>query len=114
MLRSNDEANHKLAKELLANCDFKTSRPYLLLLFHEFDNMIWRKSNTNQNYEVFVKHHNKDRNAINGSENFFMFAIKMMGQNPEHKHVFKNYMINQFNKQAGKDILKDLIFNESI
>jgi hypothetical protein len=49
MLLSTDEGNWELAKEILANCDVETSKPYMIYLYNCFYEL--RRSTQNINYK---------------------------------------------------------------
>ena len=56
LFNSKDTENHKLALEMMANCDFEKSSVYLLLLMYNFGNCIYNAPNrTHVNFKSLLK-----------------------------------------------------------
>jgi hypothetical protein len=63
LFQSSDTGNHMLAMEIMANCDFRKSAPYLLLLFENYRNLICNNPSRNHvNFRSFLRFFNLNLN----------------------------------------------------
>lgn len=59
LFESSDSGNHMLGMEIMANCDYKRSAVYLLLLFSEYSNAIYNSpSRKHVNFKSLIKFFN--------------------------------------------------------
>jgi len=111
MLSSRSYENHKIAKELIANCDFEKSKIYLLLLLHEFNRSLFGGQKT-PNYAVFLDKFKSWK--LTSKNNWFNYGLQLLKQFPDHKQVIKKFLVVRFNKFAGQEVLTDMIFKDEL
>jgi cellulose synthase/poly-beta-1,6-N-acetylglucosamine synthase-like glycosyltransferase len=111
MLSSKNYENHKIAKELIANCDFEKSKIYLLLLLHEFNSSLFGGQKT-PNYAVFLDKFKSWK--LNSKINWFNYGLQLLKQFPDHKQVIKKFLVVRFNKLAGQEVLTNMIFKDEL
>jgi hypothetical protein len=111
MLNSRSYENHKIAKELIANCDFEKSKIYLLLLLHEFNRSLYGGQKT-PNYAVFLDKFKSWK--LTSKNNWFNYGLQLLKLFPDHKQVIKKFLVVRFNKFAGQEVLTDMIFKDEL
>jgi len=66
MITSNDTANVTLAMELMANCDYRKSAPYLLSLFYNYSNVFYNSRSKNHvNFKSLLEYWDLRPGALN-------------------------------------------------
>ena len=110
MLSSGDYNNHNMAKELIANSNFKESEIYLLLLIHEFQRALMGGIKT-PNYQVFLNKYS-DWKLIAKRTDWFNYGLKLINKFPNDRDKIKGFMVTRFNKAAGNEVLTDMIFKQ--
>ena len=108
MLSSRDYNNHTVAKELIANGNFKESEVYLLMLLHEFQRSLISGSKT-PNYQVFLNRYSQWKTYAKETD-WFNYGLKLIKTFPNDRDKIKGFMITRFNKMAGAEVLTDMIF----
>ena len=108
MLSSSDYNNHNVAKELIANSNFKESEIYLLLLIHEFQGSLAGGVKT-PNYQVFMNKYS-DWKTYAKRVDWFNYGLKLIKKFPNDRSKIKEFMITRFNKAAGAEVLTDMTF----
>lgn len=110
MLNSDDESNFDIAKEVLANMEFDSSKPYLIYLFNYFWQLKSNKLN-NKNYD-YLKKHMKKLIYMSPSKNypttFNDFLPKMITQHPEYSQIFMDCFRIHMNILFKKEIIKEI------
>jgi hypothetical protein len=110
MINSDDDDNLKIAKEILANIDLNSSRPYLIYLFNYFYQL--KTSNNNKNYH-YLKTQLKPNLHIHPSKNhpaiFDKFLPFMINEYPEYSEEFMNCFRIHMNVLCKKEIIKEII-----
>ena len=76
MLQSNDDDNHVLAMEIMANCNYKESLLYLEILFKEYSYQFANSTAKNHvNFKSLLSYLNKDRTSMNTSIDEIMDSL---------------------------------------
>ena len=109
MLRSSDMDSWEVAKEIIANCEFETSKPYLIFLYYTFPEL--RKRSMNKNH-MFV------RNALHKFYNGQTYRDYTMPLNdllvnlgkmcPQYLQQQMSCLVYHMNSLAGKTIIKEI------
>jgi hypothetical protein len=110
MLNSTDVGNWKLAKEIIANCEYNQSRPYILYLASVF-NQLNTKSD-NKNYHFVYKNLNKEQKyfSYNKWNNHFEIIKLILDKYPEYKHIFSQCIKIHFNTLYKIELIQEIIF----
>lgn len=108
MLSSSDYNNHNVAKELIANSNFKESEVYLLMLIHEFQRSLIGGAKT-PNYQVFLNKYS-DWKLFAKRTDWFNYGLKLINKYPNDRDKIKGFMIARFNRAAGTEVLTDMVF----
>lgn len=108
MLSSKDYNNHNVAKELIANSNFKESEVYLLMLIHEFQRSLIGGAKT-PNYQVFLNKYS-DWKLFAKRTDWFNYGLKLINKYPNDRDKIKGFMIARFNRAAGAEVLTDMTF----
>lgn len=116
MLSSEDTSNHSIAKEIVSNCNFEESKPYILflsVLFSEFR----IKSSQNRNWKVFYTQIMKykkylgkwfsSRNNLEPTDIDF-FIENFTPDYPQYKQVICDCLIVYFNYRFKTDLIKEI------
>jgi hypothetical protein len=109
MLNSSDKGNHKLAREIIANCEYDQSRPYILFLTSIFSTLM--NKSDNKNYHAVHKNLNKDRSYFKWSyrgEHFDMVKL-ILEKCPEYRQIFSQCMKIHINSLYKFDLVKEII-----
>ena len=113
MLKNNDMGSWELAKEIISNNEYESSKPYLIFLYCVFPEL--RKSSMNNNYTFFRKNLNK----IYVEELFpkqyskFNFPIEkliaaLVNTYPQYSIEFSKCLVHHLNQLSEKTIIKDI------
>jgi hypothetical protein len=109
MINSDDEDNLQIAKEILANMDFESSKPYLIYLFNYFYQL--KASHNNKNYE-YLKKHLKKYLYLSPTKNdpsvFDIFLPYILNKHPEHYKEFMGCFRIHMNILCKKEIIKEI------
>lgn len=106
MLKSTDSDNWEMAKEIVANSEFESSKPYILFLLWKFDN--FRKTNNNKNFEFVIK-------SLKSYKHIYIeyalekFLIKVFKINPEYKQILFDCLKIHINSMVDKDIINGIV-----
>ena len=110
MLNSADVENWEMAREITANCEYETSKPYLMHLYCSFSQL--RKSNGSTNYQFLKKKLNKDVELGNygrtGGPSFTAITKHLVTKHPNHTQTFLDCFRYQVNMFIGKDVIKEI------
>jgi hypothetical protein len=105
MLRSDDESNLKLAKEIVSNMDPISAKPYVLLLLHLFPN--FRKIDNNTNFRYLLQSVSKEKSSYvyDDTPNFL---AKILTKYPEYKQQMFEGLGQFINKSTSKNIITEI------
>lgn len=109
MISSDDEDNLQIAKEILANMDFESSKPYLIYLFNYFYQL--KASHSNKNYEYLKKHLKKYlylSPTKNYSSVFDVFLPCILNKHPEYNKEFMNCFRIHMNHLIKKNVIAEI------
>jgi hypothetical protein len=111
MLNSSDVENWEMAREIVANCEYDTSKPYLMHLYCSFSQL--RKANGSANYQFLKKKLNKEVDlpnhyGRNGSPSFTAITKHLVTKFPTYNQVFLDCFKYQVNTFIGKDVIKEI------
>lgn len=110
MITSQDESNLNLAKEILTNMEFESSRSYLIYLFNYFYKLNQNRSN-NRNYNYLKKQMTKYihiHSTQNNPTTFDYFLPTLIGRYPELSQDFMNCFRIHMNLILKKNIIKEI------
>lgn len=110
MLNSADVENWEMAREITANCEYDTSKPYLMHLYCSFSQL--RKSNGSANYQFLKKKLDKEVKLSNygrtGGPSFTAITKHLVTQYPTYNQIFLDCFKYQVNTFIGKDVIKEI------
>jgi hypothetical protein len=111
MLNSSDVENWEMAREITANCEYDTSKPYLMHLYCSFSQL--RKANGSANYQFLKKKLNKEVDLSsyygrNGGPSFTAITKHLVTKFPTYNQVFLDCFKYQVNTFIGKDVIKEI------
>jgi hypothetical protein len=99
-----------MAREITANCEYDTSKPYLMHLYCSFSQL--RKSNGSANYQFLKKKLDKEVNigsySRNNNPSFAAITKHLVTQYPTYNQVFLDCFKYQVNTFIGKDVIKEI------
>jgi len=111
MLNSSDIGNNKLAREIIANCEYDQSRPYILFLTSCFEKLLTKSDN--KNYHAVHKRLNKEikyfdiwNYKVNGH---FEVIKNILLKCPEYKPIFCQCMKVHLNNLYGTELVKEVL-----
>jgi hypothetical protein len=111
MLISKDKGNIEIAKEIIANCSLKESKPYLIYLLNLFP--VLRKTGDNKNYDFIRKKLLKEvvapwvsKDSIPSTDSFIP---NLLNKNPKFASQYMECFKIHLNNLAKKDIIKEII-----
>ena len=109
MLNSTDVGNWKLAKEIIANCEYNQSRPYILYLASVFDQL--NTKSDNKNYHFVYKNLNKEQKyfSYNKWNGHFEIIKLILDKCPEYKQIFSQCMKIHFNTLYKIELIQEII-----
>jgi hypothetical protein len=111
MLASKDKSNWNIAREIIANCDFESSKPYVLFLVNIFNFL--KNKGDNKNYHLIYKQlrtvNNKHFSFLLdkyiGYEKFIQQTITYF---PEYKQIMCDCLITHLNHLFKISIIKSI------
>jgi hypothetical protein len=104
MITSNDTANVTLAMELMANCDYKKSAPYLLSLFYNYSGIFYdSRSKNHVNFKSLLDYWNLRPGALGVNVNQGIDLLY-------NKNILTKENLDIFIKHA---IVKDILVNSA-
>lgn len=110
MLNSSDAENWEMAREITANCEYETSKPYLMYLYCSFSQL--RKSNGSNNYQFLKKRLDKEVKLSsygrNNNPTFAGILKHLVVSHPSYNQEFLDCFKYQVNTFIGKDIIKEI------
>jgi hypothetical protein len=119
MLASDDESNYPIAKELMSNCDFETSKPYILFLAVLFS-PLRNKSTTSRNwitcytqiykYKNYVNRYFSSRNNLEPTD-VDHFVKSFIQDYPQYKQIVSDCLTVYLNFRFKTDLIKEIIIN---
>jgi hypothetical protein len=119
MLASDDESNYPIAKELISNCDFETSKPYILFLAVLFSPLRNKSSNNKSwiscftqisKYRDYVSKYFSSRNNLDPTDvdNFVKLFIQ---DYPQYKQIIGDCLTVYLNFRFKTDLIKEIVIN---
>ena len=111
MLASKDKSNWNIAREIIANCDFESSKPYVLFLVNIF-NFLKNKGN-NKNYHLIYKQlrtvNNKHFSSLLDKYiGYEKFTQQIITYFPEYKQIMCDCLITHLNHLFKISIIKSI------
>ena len=111
MLNSTDEGNTKIAREIIANCEYDQSRPYILFLASVFEKLLTKSDN--KNYHAVYKRLNLERTYFDcwtyKVSTHFAIIQKILEKCPEYKIIFSQCMKIHLNALYKSEIIKEIV-----
>jgi hypothetical protein len=109
MLNSADEGNTKIAKEIIANCEYGQSRPYILFLASIFTPL--HTKSDNRNYHTVHKNLRKEQKYFdyNNWSNHYEITKFILDKHPEYKQIFSQCMKIHINALYKTDLIREII-----
>lgn len=111
MLKSTDTGNWEVAKEIIANCEFEASKPYIIALYNMF--MDLRKISPNKNYNLVKKVLDTKKLGISIKYRGYVPAFESLlthfsAKCPELIPQLMPCLIYRINDLAKKEIIKEI------
>jgi len=111
MLRSSDIDSWEVAKEIIANCEFEASKPYLIFLYYTFAEL--RKRSINKNH-MFVrnalhKFYDGPMSGRDQSLSIDSLIFKLGKHCPQYLQQQMPCLVHHMNSLAGGTIIKEII-----
>jgi len=113
MLKNNDMGSWELAKEIISNNEYESSKPYLIFLYCVFPEL--RKSSMNNNYTFFRKNLNKIyvEKLFPKQYSKLNFPIEkliaaLVNIYPQYSIEFSKCLVYHLNQLSEKTIIKDI------
>ena len=113
MLKNNDMGSWELAKEIISNNEYESSKPYLIFLYCVFPEL--RKSSMNNNYTFFRKNLNKIyvEKLFPKQYSKLNFPIEklipaLVNAYPQYSIEFSKCLVYHLNQLSEKTIIKDI------
>jgi hypothetical protein len=106
MLSSTDDSNYSVARELIANCEFETSKPYILFLANQFSEI--RNKSNNKNYHNTHSQLKKYSKYYNNCENYANFIKDTVVVYPEYKQILCDCLTVHLNNLFKSDLIKTI------
>lgn len=109
MLISTDEGNWKIAKEIIANCEYEQSRPYILFLASIFT--VLHTKSDNRNYHTVHKNLRKEQKYFNYNNwsDHYEITKSILDKHPEYKQIFSQCMKIHINALYKTDLIQEII-----
>jgi hypothetical protein len=108
MLASTDKSNWSIAREIIANCDFESSKPYVLFLVSTFDFL--KNKGDNKNYQIIHEHLQKLGKKISGfmykNNNYEDFIKQIINVFPQYKQIMCDCLTTHLNHLFKISIIK--------
>ena len=111
MLKSSDMDSWEVAKEIIANCEFESSKPYLIFLYYTFPEL--RKRTMNKNH-MFVrnalhKFYDGPMSGRDQSLSIDSLIFKLGKYCPQYLQQQMPCLVYHMNSLAGTTIIKEII-----
>jgi hypothetical protein len=106
MINSKDDCNIDLAKEIIANLDFKEIKPFLLYICHTYPE--FPRLNNKKNWKYVIDELKPDK-SIYKLSNLQNFILKISKEYPNYLPLMFKYMAVMINKLNNKELIKDII-----
>jgi hypothetical protein len=113
MLNSTDEGNTKIAREIIANCEYDQSRPYILFLASIFEKLLIKSDN--KNYHAVHKRLNKERAYFDSwgyrttGYGHFEVIQHILRKCPEYKSIFCSCAKLHLNTLYKSEVIKEIV-----
>ena len=105
MLASTDKSNWNIAREIIANCDFEESKPYILFLANIFDCL--KNKSDNKNYHMVHKALLKYN--LNRYMNYTEFIQKIIEKYPQYKQIMCDCLTVHINHLCKTSLIKEIL-----
>jgi hypothetical protein len=110
MLASTDKSNWIIAREIIANCDFETSKPYVLFLVNVFNFL--KIKGDNKNYHLIYKHLKvlqvKNKYILLKDASYEDFIQKIINIFPQYKQTMCDCLTTHLNHLFKTSIIKSI------
>lgn len=110
MLASTDNSNWNIAREIIANCDFKSSKPYVLFLVKIFDSL--KKKSSNINYHLIHKEifttNSKIKSVLSKWNTYEVFIQEMSKVYPTQNQIMCDCLTTHLNHLFKTSIIKSI------
>lgn len=111
MLNSADEGNSKIAREIIANCEYDQSRPYILFLASIFEKLLTKSDN--KNYHAVHKNLKKEQKYFNcwnyRTQGHFEVIKIILEKRPEYRSIFCLCAKLHLNTLYKSEVIKEII-----
>ena len=110
MLASTDKSNWLIAREIIANCDFETSKPYVLFLVNVFNFL--KIKGDNKNYHLIHKHlrilgdKKKISYLLYKDAQYEGFIQQIINMFPQYKQIMCDCLTTHLNHLFKTSIIK--------
>ena len=108
MLASTDKSNWTIAREIIANCDFESSKPYVLFLVSIFNFL--KNKGDNKNYQLIYKHLKisqvKNKYILYKDAQYESFIQQTINIFPQYKQVMCDCLTTHLNHLFKTSIIK--------
>lgn len=110
MLASTDKSNWSIAREIIANCDFESSKPYVLFLVNVFNFL--KNKGDNKNYHLIYKHlkvlggKNKITYLLYKDAQYEGFIQQIINMFPQYKQIMCDCLTTHLNHLFKTSIIK--------
>lgn len=110
MLASTDNSNWNIAREIIANCNFKSSKPYVLFLVKIFDSL--KKKSSNINYHLIHKEifttNSKIKSVLSKWNTYEVFIQEMSKVYPTQNQIMCDCLTTHLNHLFKTSIIKSI------
>jgi hypothetical protein len=110
MISSQDESNMELAKEIMANLEFESSKPYFIYLFNYFYGLKTNRTN-NKNYNYLIKQLKNNihiKSTLTYPATIDNLLPMLITKYPEYSQTFMNCFRIHMNAMIKKNIIKEI------
>jgi len=110
MISSQDESNMELAKEIMANLEFESSKPYFIYLFNYFYGLKTNRTN-NKNYNYLIKQLKNNihiKSTLTYPATIDNLLPTLITKYPEYSQTFMNCFRIHMNAMIKKNIIKEI------
>lgn len=111
MLNSTDEGNAKIAREIMANCEYDQSRPYILFLSSVFEKLLTKSDN--KNYHAVHKNLRKEQKYFDcwgyKTQGHFEVIKRILEKCPEYRSIFCLCAKLHLNTLYKSEVIKEIV-----
>jgi hypothetical protein len=111
MLNSTDEGNAKIAREIMANCEYDQSRPYILFLSSVFEKLLTKSDN--KNYHAVHKNLRKEQKYFDcwgyKTQGHFEVIKRILEKCPEYRSIFGLCTKLHLNTLYKSEVIKEIV-----